>query len=101
MLAELSIRKISRWSVTCVPRQPGPQQGHHQQRDQQQLQEQQQVAAQPLPDRVDVQVLNRAAPQVRAGDLQRLTLEFQEVQQHDGERDGADQSPLPPGERVE
>jgi len=67
----------------------------HQDRDQQQLQEQQQALPQTLPDRVDVQVLDRAAPQIRAGHFQRLPFELQEIQRHDGRGHQSQDSPLP------
>ena len=60
-----------------------PQTGQDHEQDDQQLQKQKQALPQTLPNRVDVQVLDRAAPQVRAGDFDRLTLELQEVEEQD------------------
>ena len=77
-----------------------PQQRESGQQDDQQLQQQEQVPPQPLPDGVDVQVLDRFPPEVRAGHLDRPPLELQEIQQHDRRRHRRQQRPLPPGEHV-
>ncbi|MGA2034900.1 MAG: hypothetical protein ABSG68_21840 [Thermoguttaceae bacterium] len=66
----------------------GPQHGQHGRQDHQQLHQQEDVPPQPLPDAVDVQILDRLVPQERAGDLDRPPLELQEVQGHDGRRHG-------------
>ncbi len=58
----------------------GPQAGQDRQQQQQQLQKQQQVLTQFLPEAVDVQILQRAMPQVSTRDFQRLTPQLQEVQ---------------------
>ncbi len=78
----------------------GPQQGQHRQGHQQQLQEQEQALSQALPKAVDVQVFDRLLPQIRAGHLQRLAAELEEVQRQNRRRHRREGGPLPAGERV-
>ena len=66
MLAEVSTRKMKRFvAETACLRQLGRRQARISSSNKQQLQEQQQVLPQPLPETVDVQVLDRAVPQDR------------------------------------
>ena len=66
--------------------------------DDEQLHEQQHVVAQPLEQAVDVQVFDALLPQERAGHLERLALELEEVEQQDQERRQQQQEAGPPGD---
>ena len=87
-------------AVELRPLPTRPQQREHRQRDQQQLQKHQQILPQPLPQAVDVQVLDRPLPQIRARHLQRLPLQLQEIQRNDRRRHERQEAPLPRRERV-
>src|SRR4029079_4269794 len=69
--------------------------------DDKQLQKEKEALAEALPKRGHVQILDRAAPEVGAGNFQRLTLELEEIERDDRGRDEAEETPLPPGERVD
>ena len=78
-----------------------PEQREGEQGDEEELQEQQEILSQLLPDVVDVQVLDRAAPEVRARHFQWAASELEEVKQDDERRHGGKDEPLPPAERVD
>ncbi len=78
----------------------GPQNRQDGQADHEQLEQQEQIAAEPLPQAVDVQVFDHLRPQIGAGYLDRLALELEEVQRKDRQRDQANGRPGDGTERV-
>lgn len=57
--------------------------------------------AEALPERVDVEVFDRAGPEVGAGDLEGLAAELEEVEGDDRRGDEGEEAPLPPDKRVD